>query len=98
MDSQFHFLIFIFCAPTCESPPKVTKNVMNSARRLFATPFKCWVEFLHKTFPKKKKRVYTYWKKLYTDSVSVNKKYATDTLSVNKKDITDTPHGNFYLV
>ena len=32
----------------------------------------------------------TLWKKLFTDSVSVNKKYLTDTLSVNKKYLTDT--------
>ena len=36
------------------------------------------------------------WKKLFTDSVSVNKKYLTDTLSVNKKYLTGTPQGNFF--
>ena len=30
------------------------------------------------------------WEKLFTDSVSVNKKYLTDTLSVNKKYLTDS--------
>ena len=35
-------------------------------------------------------RLFKDWEKLFTDSVSVNKKYLTDTLYVNKKYLTDS--------
>ena len=33
---------------------------------------------------------FNYWKILFTDRVSVNKKYLTDSVSVNKKFLTDS--------
>ena len=33
---------------------------------------------------------FNYWKILFTDRVSVNKKYLTDSVSVNKKYFTDS--------
>ena len=33
---------------------------------------------------------FNYWKKFFTDRVSVNKKYLIDSVSVNKKYLTDS--------